>query len=73
MLIPAHTHIRRNLDEFLRRSKRWRLRLERSQAQLLNSLTAAKASISEEMKLEAAPIGGQLFAHDNSQRDCTAF
>src|SRR5215208_2687289 len=23
--------------------------------------------------LEAAPIGGQLFAHDNSQRDCTAF
>ena len=51
MLIPAHTHIRRNLDEFLRRSKRWRLRLERSQAQLLNSLTAAKASISEEMKL----------------------
>ena len=23
--------------------------------------------------LELAPIGGQLFAHDNSQRDCTAF
>jgi DNA invertase Pin-like site-specific DNA recombinase len=23
--------------------------------------------------LEAAPIGGQLFAHENSQRDCTAF
>ena len=23
--------------------------------------------------LEAAPIGGQLFAHDNSQRDCAAF
>jgi hypothetical protein len=25
------------------------------------------------IELEAAPIGGQLFAHDNSQRDCTAF
>ena len=23
--------------------------------------------------LELAPIGGQLFAHENSQRDCTAF
>jgi hypothetical protein len=23
--------------------------------------------------LEAAPIGGQLFAHNHSQRDCTAF
>jgi hypothetical protein len=23
--------------------------------------------------LEAAPIGGQLFVHENSQRDCTAF
>src|SRR5829696_1290319 len=23
--------------------------------------------------LELAPIGGQLFAHNNSQRDCTAF
>ena len=23
--------------------------------------------------LEAAPIGGQLFAHDISRRDCTAF
>src|SRR5215218_3373046 len=23
--------------------------------------------------LEAAPIGEQLFAHDNSQRDCAAF
>jgi hypothetical protein len=23
--------------------------------------------------LEAAPIGGQLFAHGNSQRDCAAF
>jgi len=22
---------------------------------------------------EAAPIGGQLFAHNHSQRDCTAF
>jgi hypothetical protein len=32
--------------------------------------------VDEELKeigLEAAPIGGQLFAHENSQRDCTAF
>ena len=28
---------------------------------------------SDRRVLEAAPIGGQLFAHDNSQRDCTAF
>jgi len=26
-----------------------------------------------EGELEAAPIGGQLFAHDISRRDCTAF
>jgi hypothetical protein len=25
-----------------------------------------------ERDLEAAPIGGQLFAHDNSRRDCAA-
>jgi hypothetical protein len=31
------------------------------------------AALNRRRGLEAAPIGGQLFAHNHSQRDCTAF
>ena len=36
------------------------------------TLEAFSAKLKDETDLEAAPIGGQLFAHDNSQRLCTA-
>ena len=60
-----------------------RLRLVRLRLRLLYDLTnsysknsgagAFSSSGPGVLPLEAAPIGEQLFAHDNSQRDCAAF
>jgi hypothetical protein len=42
--------------------------------QVANNVVASMGVVTGVIgSLEAAPIGGQLFAHDNSQRDCTAF
>ena len=42
-------------------------------AAIVGQITFEYSRAKSHIDLEAAPIGGQLFAHENSQRDCTAF